>query len=175
MPLKKSSSLEHYWRPHRRLVEGPQILVGDLHIFIGYPQVFIGDPHIFVGDPNIFLGDCHIFIEDPKIFIGDPIFLVETPARIWGSPTKILGIQRKYGVSNENLGSPKKIWLFQMKICGSPTRHPWGSPIVLQWWWFFPDSSFLYFVSFEPWNCLCIITKRDIQNWVYIVVIWEEC
>ena len=130
------------------------------------PQIFIGDPKIFTEissfSPEIpdchwdskfyirdsrFFGGLKLLIWDPKLFVRDPKLYIEDYKLFFGEPLK-------YGVSNENLGSP-------MKILWSLVRWMMGSPIVLQCWWFYPrlpewwnKNSFLqrYLEYFNPFT-----------------------
>ena len=40
----------------------------------------------------------------PKKNWGSPTKILGSPMKIWGSSTKIRGLQRKHGVSNEDMG-----------------------------------------------------------------------
>ena len=87
--LKTSSFIED---PHRRLVEDPQIFVGDPRFLLETNHIFVGNCQILIGDPQIFIGDLIFSLETPDFrwrpqyfhwrppdFIGDLIFSLETP------------------------------------------------------------------------------------------------
>ena len=68
----------------------------------------------------------------PYFFGGHPILSSETQIFSWENPRFSSYLQRKFGVSNENMGSRidslQQKYGSPVKILGSPTRI-WGSPM----------------------------------------------